>query len=171
MRSYIILTMVLICVAAPASAWEWLTVDSTDLIITIAADSTDPGNTLTDSAVSPVTAVDQFQEIWYFLKVKRDTVFVNDSVHIELHAIDAQTAALSNIDTVVSTVSLDSLATILTRAGVLYEINYSDSTWYGYYYLLAIYRFDLGTAQADTNLAGNSYDCWIKTYGYGVKRD
>jgi len=157
MRKYILSLLAVLFLLTPVHSWEWLEMTSDVPAITIAADSTDCGSTLLDSAVSEITEANKFEEIRIIIKGVRDSVLTNDSLFIEVHAIDASTTAKSAIDTVAMEIIVDSLPTTFGRIGALYEFTYTDSTWYGYYYLLAIYKFDLGETQADTNLAGNTY--------------
>lgn len=171
MRKYIAIFFILVSIAAfsRVEAWDWSAPANPS--ITIAADSTDCGSTLVDTSRSGVIPVNRYEMVRVIVKAYRDTVFANDTLFVRFRAIDTDSRSTANIDTAVYTITLDSLNEgTLGRVGAIYQFQPSDSTWFGYYYIEAIYKFDLGTTADDSALAGATYEDSLCAYGMAVPK-
>jgi len=154
----LLLIVLFLVLTATCSAQSWL-VDTTTR--TLAADSSESKMLTTDSSQSITDALKGNTKIKFYYAYKVDSVFVSDTVQVSLYGYyHSAPSTASTFRKLFFTDTLTNMTTSYQWSGMKI-ISTSDSAWLPFVRFEIIYTDSLPGVQADTNLAGNSYNVYL----------
>ena len=159
MKRMVLLVLTVLFLSGYCQADEWL-----NCIVerALAADSTNAKGAQFDTARSDFYSTNGLAQIKFKYAYKTDSVFADDSLKVALYGYPNPAHQAGTHRKLLFVDTITNAAVTYTWSGIK-MVSTSDTGWYSYLALEAVFTDSLPGVVADTNLAGNTYHTTVKS--------